>query len=340
MKKTTSKRLGVIMRYVIPLIISVGLCWLLLRGMDLKEMWATMRRECDFRWMWGNMALLLCAHVARAARWQIQLRALGIRAGLWELVLSIFGTYSVNLVLPRLGEVWRCGFVAKRENAPFTQVFGSMVADRLADTVSVALITLATFTFAGSQLKSYLGQNPDILSSLTSLLTSPLLWGAAVACTALVIWLFIRFPEHRIIVRIKHIWHGLWKGFAVIARMPHLGRWLVLTVCIWGSFLLSLWFAFKSFGLTAQVVDIYGWRALMVCFVITSISMGVPSNGGIGPYQWAMIFALGLYSAGVPGLTYEYSAAFANMLMGTQTLFLIILGLFTFGCIALSNKKQ
>ena len=101
-----------------------------------------------------------------------------------------------------------------------------------------------------------------------------------------------------------------------------------------------MWFAFQSFPLTADVLGLYGLRALMVCFVLSSISMAVPSNGGIGPYQWALIFGLSFYSAGIPGLDYQYCAAFANMLMGTQTLFLIILGLFTFGWIALTNKKK
>ena len=41
---------------------------------------------------------------------------------------SIFGTYAVNLVFPRLGEVWRTGYIAQRQKAPFTTVFGSMVA--------------------------------------------------------------------------------------------------------------------------------------------------------------------------------------------------------------------
>ena len=340
MNATASKRVGILLKYVVPLLVTVGLCWLLLRGMDLKEMWHTMRTQCNFRWMWGNLALTICAQVARAARWQIQLRALGIRAGLWELSLSIFGTYSVNLVLPRLGEVWRCGYVSRREQAPFTQVFGSMVADRLADTVCVGLMLLLTFLFAGSHMTDYLGQDPEKLASLTALVTSPVLWGVLAGCSAVAIGLFVRFPEHWLVRKIKEIWHGLWKGFAVLATMPGKGRWLLLTVAIWGSYIFSMWFAFQSFPLTAAVLGVYGLQALMVCFVFSSISMAVPSNGGIGPYQWALMFGLSIYASGVPGLDYQYCAAFANMLMGTQTLFLIILGIFTFGWIALSNKKK
>lgn len=340
MNKNVSSRTRLLLKYIVPLIISAGLCWLLFRDMDLREMWRVMRAECNFRWMWGNMAFLTLAHVCRALRWQIQLRALGINAGVWELTLSIFGTYSVNLVLPRLGEVWRCGFVAQRQKAPFTQVFGSMVADRLADTISVALITFFTFTFAGAHLKSYIGQDPAQIEFIKSAVTSPALWGlvAAIGVAGLVI--LYRFPENKVVSAARRLLKGLWRGFAVIATMPGKGRWLLWTAGIWGCFIISMWFAFQSFPLTARVVDLYGFRALMLCFTLTSISMAVPSNGGIGPYQWAMIFGLQFYALGVPGLDYGYSAAFANMLMGTQTLYLIILGLFTFGCIALSRKKR
>ncbi len=339
---TTSRPrpLTLLLKYVVPLIITVGLCWLLFKEMDMRRMWTIMKAECDFRWMWGNLALSICAMAARAARWRIQLRALAIRASMWELMLSVFGTYSVNLVLPRLGEVWRCGFVAQRSRAPFMRVFGSMVADRLADTICVGLITLATFTVAGSGLMSYLAQDPDRFLSIMALITSPWLWGVLLVCAGGAVWALLQWPEQRVVRRIRTLIRGLWEGFAVIATMPGKGRWLLYTVCIWGSYILSMWFAFRSFPLTDRVLTVYGWPAMLLCFVLTSISMAVPSNGGIGPYQWALIFGLGIYAAGVPGLDYGYAATFANMLMGTQTLFLIILGLFTFGWIALAGKKE
>ena len=34
MNATASKRVGILLKYVVPLLVTVGLCWLLLRGMD------------------------------------------------------------------------------------------------------------------------------------------------------------------------------------------------------------------------------------------------------------------------------------------------------------------
>ncbi|MDE6393977.1 MAG: flippase-like domain-containing protein [Duncaniella sp.] len=332
--------LGLTLKYGVPVVITVGLCYLLVRGVNLREMWTTIRTECDFRWIAANLTLVIGAMLARAARWQLQLRALGIRATLWVLTLSVFGTYAVNLVFPRLGEIWRTGFVAERQRAPFTTVFGSMVADRLSDTIAVGLISLTAFILAGPQLMAYLGQNPGLGARIMSLLASPALWGTVAALVCITLWVFIRYPENRVIAAVRKACRGLWRGFAVIAGMPGLGLWLFYTILLWGCYFVGLACAFMSFPLTAEVLHVHGITALLVCFVLTSLSMLVPSNGGIGPWQWAMIFGLGLYSTGITGLTKDYMTSFANLALGVQTITSIILGLYTFAWIALNKRSK
>lgn len=335
---SASRALGALLKYAVPPVITVGLCWLLFNDLDPRAMWQVITRECDFRWILGNFLLGILAHVARAARWQIQLRALDIRPSLWQLVLSIFGTYSVNLVFPRLGEVWRTGYVAQRTRSPFTRVFGSMVAERLSDTVVVGTISLITFLLIGPRFTDYISQDPDKFSGLVALLSSPVLWAAVAVVIGLCAWVWIRFPENKVVAAIRRLWAGLWEGFSSIATMPGKGVWLFWTVILWGSYFTALWCAFLSFPLTAQVIADHGFVALLTCFVFTSLSMAVPSNGGIGPWQWAMIFGLGLYP--VAGLDKAYAASFANLVMGVQTIALILLGIFTFVWIAFQKKSS
>lgn len=332
--------LTAILKYGVPFIITFALCRLLFSSIDAGEMWRLITTECDFRWMAANVALGIIAHVARAARWQIQLRALGIRSSLWELTLSIFGTYSVNLVFPRLGEVWRTGFIANRRNAPFAEVFGSMIADRFADFVTVGSLMLLTFGLAGPQLADYLTQDPERFAWIVDILTSPVMWTAVAVCAGAAAWVWIKCPTNRIVAAARGMWGKLWEGFAVIGKMQGKGRWLLFTAALWGCYISSTWCAFKSFPLTAELIAQHGATALLVCFVIPSIAMGVPSNGGIGPWQWAMIFAIGLYSGSVAGLTQAYAATFANLVMGLQTLSFILLGIFTFTWIALSKRNK
>lgn len=303
-------------------------------------MWHIIRTECNFTWIAIALVCAILSHVIRGARWGIQLAALGIRPGLFPLTLSIFGTYAVNLVLPRLGELWRTGWIAQRQKAPFTTVFGSMVADRLADTFTVLIITGLTFIIARHQLLDYLRQNTATYESIMAFATSPWVWIAIAMAVALVVFIFLRFPSNPLLVKIKGFCKGIWEGFAVIARMKGKGKWLLLTVMLWGCYFLQLYLAFFAFPATTEVVERYGIVAPLVCFVLSSISMGVPSNGGIGPWQWAIIFGLSMFSQGIPALTESYATTFANLVMGCQTLLLILLGIFTFICIAAMKRKQ
>ncbi|MCM1067757.1 MAG: flippase-like domain-containing protein [Muribaculaceae bacterium] len=324
-----------LLKYVIPLIISVGLCYLLFTGIDFKEMLAIIRDQCDFVWIGVGLGIAVLSHVLRAFRWGIQLRALGINAPAYALIYSIFGTYAVNLVFPRLGEVWRTGYIAQRQHAPFTTVFGSMVADRLADTVTVLLLTAATFLMASRELLEFLAENGESYAAIARLLASPWLWAAIVAVVAAAWVLMARKTSNKTITKVQLAVKELWQGFAVIATMPGKGRWLLLTVGVWGCYFLQMYVCFYAFPFTEQVLAEHGILASLVTFVLASISMGVPSNGGIGPWQWAVIFALSIYGVAKPA-----AGAFANLVLGCNTLLLIALGIITFAGIALDKKKN
>ena len=336
-KKTgRSKWLSYLLKYGVPLLVTVLLCRLLFRDVNLSEMMNIISGQCDFRWIALALCISVFSHVVRALRWGIQLRALGMKVPLFTLILSIFGTYAVNLVLPRLGEIWRSGYVAKRQDAPFSSVFGSMVADRLADTLTVLLLIIATFFLATSQIDSYLGSNAAALQKWVDLLRSPWMWLAVVAGIAL-FWRFMVWKTDNGAVRkIQEFILGIWRGFAVIVKMPHKGWWLLLTVMLWGCYYLQLYVAFYAFPFTEQVLAQYGALAVLVTFILSSLAMGVPSNGGIGPWQWSVILAL----TGFYGVAKAPATAFANLVLGTQTMMLIVLGLFTFICIALQKRSD
>jgi uncharacterized protein (TIRG00374 family) len=325
---------GNLLKYVVPLIISIGLCYLLFTGIDFKEMMDIIRRECDFRWIGLTLIISIFSHIFRAMRWRIQLKALNIEASLFALTLSIFGTYAVNLVFPRLGEVWRTGYIAQRERAPFATVFGSMVADRLADTVTVLLLTIITFLLASKALISFISENAESYMGIVNTLTSPWLWLAIVACIAAIWWFLTRKTDNKLVVKLQTALKGLWEGFSAILTMPGKAKWFVLTFCIWGCYFSQLYVAFYAFPFTSEILAQHGILVALVAFVLSSISMGVPSNGGIGPWQWAIIFALGIY-----GLDKANAGAFANLVLGMQTLLLIALGIFTFAAIALDKKR-
>lgn len=355
--------ISLILRYLVPLAVTVGLCYMLFRDIDIAEMWADMR-ACDYRWIALGFIPATAACVFRALRWRIQLHAAGITPPLRVLIYSFFGTYAVNIVFPRLGEVWRTGYIAQRQRAPFTVVFGSMVADRLADTATVLIMTLLTAALAGDQIAAFVRRYPVFYDMMSAILTSPWTYIAAIAIAAMLWWLMRRRPARGIPGRIHSIIRGLWDGFAALAHMRGKTQWLLWTLMVWACYFLQCWLAFYSSPLTRQVLADHGITAVIVCYVLTTISMGVPSNGGIGPYQTVMRFGLSLYvattmgaagaaAAGAAGAASAaagsvmtaaqfdlQSLSFANLLLGSNTLLFIVLGLLTFAAIALDNRRR
>lgn len=323
-----------IFRYIIPLFISVGLCYLLFTGVDLPETVAAMRR-CDFSWLVGSLVFSIVAQICRAYRWRLQLKPIGVNPPAGIMVNSIFGTYAVNLVLPRLGEIWRTGYIAQRQHAPFPTVFGSMVADRLADSVTVLVVTVFTFAMASDAMTEFM-KSTDIGSRVVSAIGSPWLWIGLTAAAAACVALFRSHRQSSAAGRIAGILRGAWQGFSSIARMPHKGSWLMLTVMIWGSYFVETWVSMYAFDATASLIDRQGVMAALVTFVFGTVAMAIPSNGGIGPWQGAIVIAL----AGIYGIDRNVALAFATVSLGLQTLLTIVLGLYTFAAIAVDRRRN
>ena len=103
------KIVSALLKYGIPIAISVGLAWFLYKNVDIAAIRQSLGEDVNYWWFAPVIVVSVLSHVFRALRWRLQLRALGIEPPLHAVVCSIFGTYFVNLLFPRLGEVWRTG---------------------------------------------------------------------------------------------------------------------------------------------------------------------------------------------------------------------------------------
>ncbi len=336
-QQQVKKVISSIFKYAISIALGVGLFYFLYNNVDMAQMRNVLQENVNYLWFVPVVVVSIFSHVFRAYRWRLQLRAIGVDAPLSALINSIFGTYAVNLIFPRLGEVWRTGYVASRQKASFTAVLGSMVADRMSDTVTVLLLTIFTFFIARGAFISFLDTYPQVKDGLWNMLTSPWLWCAALACIAALVWLLTSKTENRFIVKIKQMVANLWEGFSAIGRMD--GKWAFIgyTILIWGCYFLQLYIATFAFSFT----DSIGLKATLVLFVLSSIGMGIPTNGGLGSWHIAIIFGLSIYGVGRfdPANFDPQASAFAMLVWGVQTALLIVLGIYAFTYIAIDRRR-
>lgn len=113
----------------------------------------------------------------------------------------------------------------------------------------------------------------------------------------------------------------------------------MLTLAIWGCYFVQLYVAFYAFSFTKSLCMqqslAYGLLPCLVAFVLSSIGMAVPSNGGLGPWNIAIMFGLAVY-----GIADVEGAAFSILQWSGQTVMLIILGIFTALWIGATSSSQ
>jgi len=322
-----SPKLKKAIMYIIPPVVTVGLCYVLYSGIDLARVLAD-ARMCDPLLVTAFLACNVLAMVLRGYRWRLQLRAIGVNPGVGVMSRSIFGTYAVNLVFPRLGEFWRCAYVARVSSTPFSGVFGTMVADRLSDTLMVGLICAATFVVCSGAMTRFMDRADVPTDALTSW---PVLCALVVLVLAALFFIFSKSAPAR---KVRAFCLKTWQGFMVIFHMPRRLQWLLLTLGIWGSYILSMALSLLAFPPTAALVATHGFPVILVTFVFGSLAMAIPSNGGIGPWQLAIILSLtGLYALPQP-----QALTFATINLGATTLLTILLGLYTFARLSLKSR--
>ena len=331
------KAISYLVKYGIPLIIGVGLMYFLYKNVDINSMMETLKTDVNYWWFIPVGIVSIFSHVFRALRWRLQLKAIDVKPSFSAVLNSIFGTYVVNLAFPRLGEVWRCGYIANRQKASVTQVMGSMVADRLSDTFTVLLLTLVTFLLAQSAFGKFFDAYPQMKESFLNVASDARIWAGTALAIIAIGWLLVMKTENAIIKKIQLMARNLWEGFASIGRMK--GKWwfVLLTILIWGCYFLQLYLACQAFSFTINLSVL----AVLVMFVLSSIGMGIPTNGGLGSWHVAIIFGLSLYGVGVfsPSNFDPRASAFAMLVWGFQTVLLIVLGIYAFTSMTIDRNR-
>lgn len=309
------------------MICGVALFWYLYSKLDTKEIFSILKSDINYFWIAVSMVISIFSHIARAFRWRLQLRALGLSPSMRSLVNAIFGTYAMNLVFPRLGEVWRCGYIAHREKSSFSQVFGSMVSDRLTDTLTVLILTISVFFLNMNVFLKFLSDYPSVQQGLVNTVTSPWLYAILLLAIGSVLWLFRKNTTNKWALKVKAMVQNLWTGFSTVLKMKGKFQFLFYTIFIWTCYFLQLYVCFFAFQWTKDL----GILVALTLYVLGSLSMGLPVPGGAralapGDYCRTLFLRSGSYRSG--GIRFGCSR-FTNgvdRIIGNIYLFLHCLG--------------
>lgn len=329
-EKPESKQKSLInklIKTVLPLALGVLIIYFLFKDIDLNEVWHILK-DANYGILAFSLLFGLLGNTIRGYRWELLIRPLGYKPKISTLNYAIYGGYAVNFVFARAGEIWRCGIVAKEEKVPFTKLIGTMILDRVFDTLTVLTITVIAFFL---NMQFLLKQNEETLQSITNILTSPAFYLGILGIVAIIFIILKFFKNNFIVKKVLDLLKGMAADMKAIWKMDTKGRLFLYTIGIWGSYFLYFYTTFFAFDFTKDL----GFTAGLVAFALSSISMGVPSNGGLGPWQIAVIAALSIY--GVDGVS---ATAFATGVFSIQSLWVIFCGLIGIAMLSLRKTKQ
>lgn len=163
--------------WIIRLCVSALLLALIFTLVPFAEVWAAARQISLPLWL-GALGLFLAGHAAAAAKWRI---LIGSGISYRQAFRAHLAGLAANLALPSVagGDVVRAGLVMKHADDKGRLAMGS-VADRLIDTLGLALIALASAWLAwGPRLDSGIWLGWPVLGLLAvvagSLLAMPAL---------------------------------------------------------------------------------------------------------------------------------------------------------------------
>lgn len=330
-----SKRLGDILKFVVFLGIGIFFIYWFLLKLDAEEKAAIWQSFLSARWGWVWIVLLasVLAHFFRALRWQLLFKPLDLHPTLNNTFGAVMVTYLANLAFPRLGEVMRCAMLLTSDKIPMEKSLGTVVTERLFDTLMFAVIVLTGLLLMFSTVKDFIYDS--LSQKFSSLPTLATIAGAGVLLLVILFVLYRLFHEKLMKFSLYRKAIELLRGCVDgVKSILHLGPkatllFLLYSLIIYFLYIAGGWIILQAFAETAHL----GFQTAFVIYLFGSVGMMI-SQGGLGAYPVLVWQALALYSVGE-----STGLACGWLLWGSQQVVALVFGLAYLVYFSLLKKK-
>lgn len=314
MKKLTKK----ILKIILPLLLGAFVLYWVYRDFDFARAREVLLHGTDWGWMLLSLVPGVLSHVVRGWRWRQTLEPLGATPHAAHCVDTIFISYAANLVLPRVGEVSRCGVLARYDDVSFAKSLGTVVTERLIDTACILLLTGITFLLQMPVFVRFFEETGTKIPSLMHLLTSPWFYVSLFCVLGVAVLLFLLLRMLSFFERVKGVVLNVCEGVMSLRSVRNVPLFLLYTLLIWVCYYLHFYLTFRCFAFTQSLDCLAG----LVLFVGGTFAVVVPTPNGAGPWHFAVITLMMLY-----GVSATDAGVFALIVHGVQTLLVILLGI-------------
>ena len=316
-----------ILKIVLPLVLGGAILWWMYRGFDWATLSLALTSSVDWTWMWLSFPFGILAQVFRALRWRQVLRPLGEHPRLHTSINAIFLSYASSLVVPRMGEVLRCGVLKRYDGVSFSRGVGTVVTERVVDMAMIAVLSLVVFVLQIPVFSAFFERTGVSLTGFLGQFTTTG-WIVTIACVALIaVTVFVLLRRWKLFTRTRSVITDLKDGLLSIRKVDGMGAFLFNSLAIWVCYFFHFYLTFFCFKSTEGL----GVDVALVAFVVGTFAVLVPTPNGAGPWHFAVKTVLMLY--GVAG---DEGALFALIVHTVQTLLVAALGVYAIGALAVT----
>ena len=313
-----NKRLKKSLKALLPIVLGIFVLYFVYRDYDFSRIGEVLLYEVSWDWMALSLLFGILSHVFRGLRWEQTLQPLGEHPKINNCIDAIFISYAANLIIPRMGELTRCGVLNKTEGVNFSKALGTVVTERIIDGVCILLITAVTFLLQMPIFMRFFNETGTKVPSWSHLLSTPWFYVTLFCVLGAAILLYYIIKVFGLPRKVKALLWGMWKGVMSVGKVSNPLLFVLYTILIWVSYLLHFYLAFFCFDFSADL----GILAGLVMFVGGTFAVIVPTPNGAGPWHFAVITMMMLYGIGAAD-----AATFALIVHAIQTLLVIVLGI-------------
>ena len=290
--------------------------------------------QANYFWVFVSLFLGILSHISRAMRWKILLQPLGFKPKTSNTFFAVMVGYLANYALPRLGEVSRCGVLTKYEKIPFTEGFGTVIAERVIDLICLIIIFTITLFIQFDTLYAYTYNKilAPLFTKLHGLIEHPLYVIIALGIVT-ALFLFIKSKSKKsdsILSKGINLIKGFGEGIKSVKDLQNPYLFIFHSVFIWTMYTASLYVSFKCFNETQHL----GAEASFAVLIFSTLGV-IFVPGGTGAMQALVTETL----TSIFGISFTIAFAFSWILWASQFVLILVLGVLSLVLLQVLNKS-
>lgn len=304
---------------LLSLAIAIWIFWFLYKDIKFQSLVDALR-ETSFLWIAASILVSFLGFYLRAWRWKLLIEAsekTTIRTKRSFIALMI--GYLVNLLVPRAGEVARCGVVSKMEGHQMGTLIGTVILERTIDLLFMVITIFLAFLLENKLFVNLISDLVSIEGLLEKVYEAfPLVIGGGIIAVIFIYLIFQKYRDSGLIKKVRHFMKDLIFGLMSLKKVKNqIGFWSSSSA-IWITYYITMLFVAWAIPSTASL----SFGSVLMVMVMGSIGMVAPVQGGIGTFHALVAFILMAY-----GLSNEEGKIFAVIIHSSQVLTIVVTGL-------------